>query len=109
MYVVTAPSSSGAQAQATVELVVHGDVPEEVRHGLPVVDPADGLGEDQADVHRLDLGALQFLHLVGDSVGHHHLAMASTGISMVTGVPSGCLETFIQHLVPPPKAHPTKP
>lgn len=37
------------------------------------MDAADGLGQDHADVHRLDLGALELLHLVRDGVGHHHL------------------------------------
>lgn len=37
------------------------------------MDAADGLGQDHADVHRLDFGTLQLLHLVGDGVGHHHL------------------------------------
>lgn len=54
-------------------LVVHADVAEQVGHGLPVVDAADGLRQDHADVHRFDLGTLQLLVLVGDGVGHHHL------------------------------------
>lgn len=37
------------------------------------MDSADGLREDQADVHRLNFGALQFLDLVRNSVGHHNL------------------------------------
>lgn len=53
--------------------VVHADVAEQVGHGLAVVDAADGLRQDHADVHRLDLRTLQLLNLVGDRVGHHHL------------------------------------
>lgn len=37
------------------------------------MDPPDGLGQDHADVHRLDLGALQFLDLVGDGVADDDL------------------------------------
>lgn len=54
-------------------LVVHADVAEQVGHGLAVVDAADGLRQDHADVHGFDLGTLQLLELVGDGVGHHHL------------------------------------
>lgn len=53
--------------------VVHADVAEQVGHGLAVVDAADGLRQDHADVHRFDLRTLQLLNLVGDRVGHHHL------------------------------------
>lgn len=59
--------------------VVHADVAEQVRHGLPVVDAADGLREDHADVHRFDLGTLELLELVGDGVGHHHLVAPQDG------------------------------
>jgi len=54
-------------------LVLGSDVPEQVGHGLLVVDPTDGLADQQADVHRLDLVALHLLHLVGHGVGHYHL------------------------------------
>lgn len=60
-------------------LVVHADVAEQVGHGLAVVDAANGLRQDHADVHRFDLGALQLLQLVGDGVGHHHLSMGGGG------------------------------
>lgn len=43
------------------------------------MDAADGLGQDHADVHRFDLGTLELLELVGDGVGHHHLATAEGG------------------------------
>lgn len=55
--------------------VVHADVAEQVRHGLPVVYAADGLRQDHADVHRFDLGTLELLELVGNGVGHHHLVV----------------------------------
>ncbi len=54
-------------------LVVYGDIAEQVGHGLPVVNASDGLGQDHTDIHCLDLRTLQFLHLMRDSVGHHHL------------------------------------
>lgn len=53
--------------------VVHSDIAEQVGHGLSVVDAADGLRQDHADVHRFDLRTLELLELVGDRVGHHHL------------------------------------
>lgn len=66
--------SSGALGpRPPPELVVHCDVPEEVRHGLPVVDSPDCFRKNQTDVHSLYLGTLQLLHLVRDSIRHHHL------------------------------------
>lgn len=53
--------------------VVHADIAEQVGHGLSVVDAADGLRQDHADVDRFDLWTLELLELVGDRVGHHHL------------------------------------
>lgn len=53
--------------------VVHCNVAEQVSHGLAVVDAANGLGEDHADVHGFDFWTLQLLNLVRNSVGHHHL------------------------------------
>jgi len=53
--------------------VVHSDVAEQVGHGLPVVDAADGLRQDHADVNGFDLWTLELLELVGNRVGHHHL------------------------------------
>lgn len=55
-------------------LVVHGNVAEQVGHGLSVVDAADGFGQNHADVHRLDFGTLELLDFMGDGVGHHHLS-----------------------------------
>lgn len=61
------------------------------------MDAADGLRQDHADVHRLDLGTLELLQLVGDGVGHHHLAAAVKGgrgggerllLSVLSGVSS---------------------
>ena len=43
-------------------------MPEEVAHALLVVDPADGLGQQDGNVNRLDLVALQLLQVVGDGV-----------------------------------------
>lgn len=57
--------------------VVHGDVAEQIRHGLSVVDAADGFGQDHAHVHRFDFGTLQFLQVMGHGVGHHHLRVQS--------------------------------
>lgn len=37
------------------------------------MDAPDGLGQDHADIHRLDFGTLELLDFVGDSVGHHYL------------------------------------
>lgn len=70
------PRAPGSRPRG--ELVVHGDVSEEVGHGLAVVDSPNGFGQDQTDVHRLDLGTLQLLHLVRDSICHHHLVVAAT-------------------------------
>ena len=53
--------------------VIHSYVAEQVRHGLPVVDAADGLRQDHADVDCFDLWTLELLQLVGNRVGHHHL------------------------------------
>lgn len=50
------------------------------------MDAADGLGQDHADVHRLDLGALELLDLVGDGVGHHHLRRSSVLAAQVVVV-----------------------
>lgn len=61
------------QGQGSSKLVIHCDVPEEVSHGLAIVDSPNCLRKNQADVHSLYLGTLQFLELVRDSVRHHHL------------------------------------
>ena len=53
--------------------VVHAYVAEQIGHGLSVVDAADGLRQDHADVHRFDLWTLELLELVRNGVGHHHL------------------------------------
>lgn len=53
--------------------VIHCDVPEEIRHGLSVVDPPNRFRQNQADVDRLDFRTLQFLDLVRHRVCHHHL------------------------------------
>ncbi len=58
--------------------VIHSDVAEQVGHGLSVVDAADGLWQDHANVDCFDLWTLELLELVGDRVGHHHLAEEKT-------------------------------
>lgn len=63
--------------------VLEGDVTEEVAHALIVVDAPNGLGQEDADVHCLDLVALHLLDLVGHRVGHHHL-MTGKGIGGVS-------------------------
>lgn len=56
-----------------VASVVHGDVAEQIGHGLSVVDAPDGLGQDHTHVDSFDFGTLQLLHLMRNSVGHHYL------------------------------------
>lgn len=53
--------------------IIHSYIAKQVRHGLPVVDAANGLWQDHADVYRLDLWTLELLQLVRNRVGHHHL------------------------------------
>lgn len=53
--------------------VVHANVAKQVRHGLSIVDAADGLRQYHADVNRFNLWTLELLELMGDCVGHHHL------------------------------------
>lgn len=67
------PSPVEARTGAGAALVINSDVAEQIGHGLAVVDPPDGLRENQADIHSLYLGALQLLHFVRNCVGHHHL------------------------------------
>ena len=66
---MTRPVIRGMEAR----LVLHGDVLEQVGHGLLVVDAADGLRQHGRDVHRLDLVALHLLHVVGHRVGYYNL------------------------------------
>lgn len=44
-----------------------------MRHGFLVVDPPDGLGQQNGDVHGLDLVALELLEVVRNGVGDDHL------------------------------------
>ena len=53
-------------------------VPEEVGHGLLVVDPTDGLRQQDGDVHGLDLVALKLLQVVGHGVGNDDLEKRSS-------------------------------
>lgn len=69
------------EASLKLSLIVYGDVPEEVSHGLAVVDTADGLGQDHAHIHRFDLGTLQLLYFVWDGVCNHHLQQESVMMS----------------------------
>ena len=47
----------------------------EIAHALVVVNPANALRQQGADIDGLDLGALQLQDLVGHCVGHHHLGI----------------------------------
>lgn len=58
---------------ASVALVIHSDVTEQIGHRLSIVDAADGLSQDHTDVHSFDFWTLQLLHFMRHSVGHHHL------------------------------------
>ena len=48
-------------------------MPEQVGHGLLVVNSPDGFGQEDGDVDCLDLVTLQLLHVVGHSVRHNNL------------------------------------
>lgn len=54
-------------------LIIQSYISEEVRHGLPVMDPANGFWEDHADIHSLDFRALEFLYFMWDCVCNNHL------------------------------------
>ena len=58
------------------ELILRISVAEQVRHGLLVVYATHGLGEEQRYVDRLDLVALDLLHLVRHRVRHDHFVDA---------------------------------
>lgn len=49
-------------------------MPEQVRHGLLVVDSPHRFGEEGANVHRLNLAALHLLYFVWDRIRYYHLA-----------------------------------
>lgn len=53
--------------------IIHAYVAKQVRHRLSVVNATNCLGQDHADVDRLDLGTLQFLDLVWNGVCDNHL------------------------------------
>lgn len=83
------------------ELVIHSDVSEKVRHGLSVVDSPNRFRKNQTDIHGLYLGTLQLLHLVRDSIRHHHLVMAAMEKkSLLMCTQRAGSEKFIPHLVP---------
>lgn len=64
-----------------VASIIHSDVAEQIGHGLSVVDAPDGFSQDHTDIHSFDFWALQLLHLVGHSVGHHHLEAQYNSLS----------------------------
>lgn len=55
------------------ELVIDCNVAEQVGHGLSIVDTADGFRQDHADINSFDLGALQLLNFMRNSICYHHL------------------------------------
>ena len=63
----------GLTAHSTTDLIFQGDIPEEVRHGLLVVDTPDCLSQKNRDVNGLDLVTLQFLQVMRHSVRHNNL------------------------------------
>lgn len=67
--------------QVCVASVVHSDVAEQISHGLSIVDAPDGLSQDHTDIHSFDFWTLQLLHLMRNSVGHHHLDIHQNGFS----------------------------
>jgi len=46
---------------------------EKMAHALFVMDSSNGLCQQNADVHGLNLVALHLLQVVGNSIGYHHL------------------------------------
>ena len=54
-------------------LVLHCDISEEVAHTLFIMNPSNGLSEEDADVDSLDLVRLRLLSVVRNAVGHHNL------------------------------------
>lgn len=64
-----------------VASVVHSDVAEQISHGLSVVDAPDGLGQDHTDIYSFDFWTLKLLHLMRNSVGHHHLEAQYNSLS----------------------------
>ena len=60
-YQIPTPQSEAPnefKTQIIFDSVLHGDIPEEVAHALLVVDPSDGLCQEDRDVHGLDLVSL---------------------------------------------------
>lgn len=87
---------SASAGQGSSKLVIHCDVPEEVSHGLAIMDSPNCLRKNQADIHSLYLGTLQFLKLVRDSVRHHHLVTKQQRVHSHSGEPRrGCAEKHI--------------
>lgn len=60
-----------------INLIIHGNIAEEVSHRLPIVDATDSFRKDQADIHSLYLGTLQFLYFMRNCIGDHNLSKYS--------------------------------
>lgn len=60
-----------------INLIIHSNIAEEVSHRLPIVDSADSFRQDQADIHSLYLGTLQFLYFMRNCIGDHNLSKYS--------------------------------
>lgn len=74
------------------------------------MDSPNGLRENQADVHSLYLGTLQLLHLVRDSIRHHHLVMAAMENKTADVCPNAVTWKSLSHIgSPQPKFRPAKP
>lgn len=59
--------------QRGLRSIVHSDVPEQVGHGLVILDTPDCLHQHDADVHCFDFVTLHFLDLVWDCVSYNYL------------------------------------
>lgn len=55
-------------------LVLQRYIAEQIGHGLLVVNAANGLSDQNGDVDRLDLMALQLLYLVWNGIGYNDLS-----------------------------------
>lgn len=65
------------------------------------MDSPNGLRENQADVHSLYLGTLQLLHLVRDSICHHHLVMAAMENTVTNVCPNVVARKSLSHVGSP--------
>lgn len=69
--------------QRGLRSIVHSDVPEQVGHGLVILDTPDCLHQHDADVHCFDFVTLHFLDLVWDCVSYNYL---QANVISVTGI-----------------------